>query len=62
MFPPLVSRQGNPSRLIELARGGKLRLAVSGDKELLRLVRYDSIRIVTPSDFFAVAQGRGREI
>ena len=35
---------------------------VTGDKDLLRLARYDSIRILTPSDLLDVVQAQGRQI
>ena len=49
------------NRILECAVGAGADYIVTGDKDLLRLRRYDAIRILTVSDFLEVALSEGRE-
>ena len=46
------------NRVLECAAAAGSDFIVTGDKDLLRLGRYDPMRIVTVSDFLEQAQGR----
>ena len=58
----VIKEDREDNRILECASAVGSDYIVTGDEDLLRLGRYESIRIVTPSDFFVVAQRRGREI
>jgi len=47
------------NRILECAVSAGSDYIVSGDKDLLRLGRYDSIRILRVADFLGLAQGKG---
>ncbi len=49
-------------RIIECAVAAGSDCIVTGDKHLLRLGRYDSIRILNPSDLLNLVQAQGRQI
>jgi putative PIN family toxin of toxin-antitoxin system len=50
------------NRILECAVAAGADILVTGDKDLLRLKRYDSIRIVNASELLAVARAQGFEI
>jgi putative PIN family toxin of toxin-antitoxin system len=47
------------NRILECAVAAGSEYIVSGDKDLQRLGRYDSIRILSVSDFLGIAHGPG---
>jgi uncharacterized protein len=49
------------NRILECAVSAGADYIVTGDKDLLRLGTYDSIKILTVSDFLKVARGQGPE-
>ena len=49
------------NRILECAVSAGADYIVTGDKDLLRLGAYDSIKILTVSDFLKVARGQGPE-
>jgi len=49
------------NRILECAVSAGADYIVTGDKDLLRLGSYDSIKILTVSDFLKLARGQGRE-
>jgi putative PIN family toxin of toxin-antitoxin system len=57
-----VIREDPPdNRILECASAAGSDYIVSGDKDLLRLARYDSIKILSVADFLALAQSQGHE-
>jgi putative PIN family toxin of toxin-antitoxin system len=50
------------NRILECASAAGADFIVSGDKDLLRLGRYDSIRILNPSDLLGFVRAQAREI
>jgi putative PIN family toxin of toxin-antitoxin system len=50
------------NRIIECAVAAGSDYIVTGDKDLLRLGRYDSIRILNPSDLLELVKAQGRQI
>ena len=58
-----VIREDPPdNRILECAVAAGSDYLVTGDKDLLRLKRYDSIRILNVSDFLDVVQAQERQI
>lgn len=55
----VVKEDPSDNRILECAVSGGSDYIVTGDKDLLRLKQYDSIRILKVSDFLAAARGRG---
>jgi uncharacterized protein len=55
----VVKEDPPDNRIIECAVSAGSDYIVTGDKDLLRLKQYDSIRIIKVSDFMTVARGRG---
>jgi putative PIN family toxin of toxin-antitoxin system len=49
-----VCRDPDDNRILETAVIGECGYIVSGDKDLLILEKYDSIRILKPADFFDI--------
>ena len=47
-------------KILECAVTAGSDFIVSGDKDLLRVARYDSIRILNVADFLGLALGEGR--
>jgi predicted nucleic acid-binding protein len=58
----VIKEDPDDNRILECAVASGSDYIVSGDKDLLRLGRYDSIRILTVSDFLDVMRPRAREI
>jgi putative PIN family toxin of toxin-antitoxin system len=58
----VVKEDPADNKILECAVAAGADFIVTGDKDLLRLGRYDAIRILTPSDLVGVAQAQGREI
>ena len=57
-----VIKEDSPdNRILECAVSAGADYIVTGDKDLLRLGAYDSIKILTVSDFLKVARGQGPE-
>ena len=57
-----VIKEDRPdNRILECAVSAEADYIVTGDKDLLRLSSYDSIKILTVSDFLKVARGQGPE-
>jgi len=54
----IIKEDPADNRILECAVGGGSDYIVSGDNDLLRLGRYDSIKILSVSDFLAVAQSQ----
>jgi uncharacterized protein len=56
-----VSLKEDPAddRILECAVSAGSDYIVTGDRDLLRLKQYDSIRIVKVADFMAAIRGRG---
>jgi predicted nucleic acid-binding protein len=50
------------NRILECGVAAGSDFIVSGDKDLLQLGRYDSIRILNPSDLLELVQAQGRHI
>jgi predicted nucleic acid-binding protein len=57
----VVTEDPDDNKIIECAVTAGSDYIVTGDKDLLRLGQYDSIKILTVSDFLEVARGQGRE-
>jgi putative PIN family toxin of toxin-antitoxin system len=57
----VVKDDPDDNRILECAVTSWSEFVVTGDKDLLRLKRYDSIRILTVADFFNVLQAQERE-
>ena len=57
---PLMSFKEDPpdNRILECAVSAGSDFIVTGDKDVLRLGSYDSIRIITVSDFLGLGPGR----
>ena len=51
--PVNVCRDPNDNFLLELAAKARVKTIVSGDKDLLEIKNYKSIKIITPSLFFS---------
>jgi putative PIN family toxin of toxin-antitoxin system len=58
----VVKADPDDDRILECAVTAGSDVIVTGDKDLLRLGSYDSIRILNPSDFVDLVQGQGRVI
>jgi putative PIN family toxin of toxin-antitoxin system len=58
----IIKEDPPDNRILECAVAAGADFIVTGDKDLLRLGRYDSIRILSPSDLLDIAQGQAREI
>jgi putative PIN family toxin of toxin-antitoxin system len=56
----VVKDDPDDNRIVECAVSAGSDFIVTGDKDLLRMGRYDSIRILNVSDFLAVALGEGQ--
>jgi putative PIN family toxin of toxin-antitoxin system len=54
----VVKEDPDDDRILECASAAGSDYIVSGDKDLLRLGSYDSMRILNVSDFLALAQAR----
>jgi predicted nucleic acid-binding protein len=50
------------NRILESAVAAGSDFVVTGDKDLLRLGRYDSIRILRPADLLGLAEAQATEI
>jgi putative PIN family toxin of toxin-antitoxin system len=48
----LVCRDKDDNFIIGTALGGKVKLIITGDKDLLSLEKYKGIKIVTPREFW----------
>lgn len=57
----VVKDDPDDNRILECAVTSWSEFVVTGDKDLLRLKQYDSIRILTVADFFNVLQAQERE-
>ena len=57
----VVKDDPDDNRILECAVTSWSEFVVAGDKDLLRLKQYDSIRILTAADFFNVLQAQERE-
>lgn len=57
----VITEDPPDNRILECAVAAGSHFIVTGDKDLLRLGRYDSVRIVTPSAFLDLVQAQGRE-
>ena len=55
----VVKDDPDDDRILECASAAGSDYLVTGDKDLLRLGRYDSIRILTVSDFLDIMQAQG---
>lgn len=55
----VVKEDPDDNRILECASAAGSDYIVTGDKDLLRLGRYDSIRILTISDFLGMVQAQG---
>ena len=53
----IIKEDPPDNRILECAVAAGADFIVTGDKDLLRLGRYDSIRILCPSDLLDIAQG-----
>jgi len=56
----VIKEDPDDNRMLECAVSAGSDYIVSGDKDLLRLGRYDAIRILTVSDFLDVVKGQAR--
>lgn len=56
----VIKEDSADNRILECAVGAGSDYIVSGDKDLLRLGSYDSIKILNVSDFLALANERAR--
>ena len=56
----IIKEDPDDDRILECAVSAGAEYIVTGDKDLLRLKQYDSIRIVNVADFLDVVQGRQR--
>ena len=57
----VVKEDPSDNRVLECAVSAGSDYIVTGDKDLLRLGRYDAIQIVSVSEFLNVGQGQGTE-
>ncbi len=55
----IVKEDPPDNRILECAVSAGSDYIVSGDRDLLRLGRYDSVRILRVADFLGLAQGKG---
>jgi putative PIN family toxin of toxin-antitoxin system len=55
----IVADDPTDNRILECAAAGESGFVVTGDKHLLRLERFESTRILTPSEFLTVQFGAG---
>ena len=58
----IIKEDPADNRILECAVSAGADYIVSGDKDLLRLGRYDAIRILSVADFLEMAARRGGEI
>ena len=58
----VIKEDPDDNRVLECAVSAGSDCIVTGDKDLLRLRRYDSIRILSVSDFLDLAEGKGPEL
>jgi uncharacterized protein len=58
----VIKEDPDDNKILECAVASGSDYIVSGDKDLLRLQRYDSIRILTVSDFLDLMQAQGPKI
>jgi putative PIN family toxin of toxin-antitoxin system len=56
----VVKDDPDDNRIVECAVSAGSDYIVTGDKDLLRLKRYDSIQILTVSDFLNIARSQGQ--
>jgi uncharacterized protein len=57
----VINEDPPDNRILECAVTGGSEYIVTGDKDLLRLKQYDSIRIVNVANFMAELKGLGRQ-
>lgn len=53
-----VVRHESDNKIIECAVEGKCEVIITGDKDLLVLKKYKKIKILTPSEFLDVFEGK----
>jgi predicted nucleic acid-binding protein len=58
----VIKEDPDDDRILECAVSAGSEFIVTGDKDLLRLGRYDSIRILTVSEFLDLPRGKAPEI
>jgi putative PIN family toxin of toxin-antitoxin system len=58
----VIKEDPTDNRILECAVSAGSDFIVTGDKDLLRLRTYDSIRILTVSDFLDLLHAEGREV
>jgi uncharacterized protein len=57
----VIKEDAPDNRILECAVGAGADFIVTGDKDLLRLGSYDSIKILNVSDFLDTVRSQGRE-